>query len=217
MAINDVFPFTTGMTKSNGSSAADNIQIMNDDGGYSIYFLCNGKAGKGTVEGGDGKWVKDGESAVTTDTIKNGTAFWYVSKAFIDNASATPYTINVAGQVLMASESSREIAQQYMLVANPYPCDVPLNNGVQVTKGATKSNGSSAADNIQIMNADGGYSIYFLCNGKAGKATVEGGDGKWVKDGETVVTTDTFPAGRGGWFVSKSGDTTVKFVSPINE
>ena len=217
MPINSVLPYTEGMTKGNATSSADQIQVMREDGGYNIYFMCNGSAGKATVTDGDGKWVKDGQSTVTEDTIANGSAFWYVSKTYNANASATPYNITVAGSVEMASTSSRDIAQSYMLLANPYPCEVPLNDGVKVTSGATKGNATSSADQIQIMREDGGYNIYFLSNGSAGKATVTNGDGKWVKDGESAVTPDTFPANRGGWFISKGGNATVEFTSPITK
>ena len=54
------------------------------------------------------------------------------------------------------------------------------------------------------MDDSGAYVAYFMCNGKVGKGTVDGGDGKWVKDGESVVTTDSIPAGKGAWFVRKS-------------
>ena len=217
MPINSVLPYSEGMTKGNATSTADQIQVMREDGGYNIYFMSNGSAGKAAVTNGDGKWVKDGQIVVTEDSIANGSAFWYVSKSFNSNPSATPYNIVVAGSVEMASTSSRDIAQQYMLLANPYPCEIPLNDGVQVKSGATKGNATSSADQIQIMREDGGYNIYFLSNGSAGKATVTNGDGKWVKDGEIVTTTDKFPVGRGGWFISKGGSATVEFTSPIAE
>ena len=217
MPINSVLPYTEGMTKGAATSTADQIQVMREDGGYNTYFMCNGLAGKATVAGGDGKWVKSGQIVVTEDSIANGSAFWYVSKTFNANPAAAPYNITVAGSVEMAATSSRDIAQSYMLIANPYPCEVPLNDGVQVTSGATKGAATTTADQIQIMREDGGYNTYFLCNGLAGKATVTNGDGKWVKSGEIVTTTDKFPAGRGGWFISKGGNATVEFTSPITK
>jgi len=65
-----------------------------------------------------------------------------------------------------------------------------------------------------IMKDDGTYDTYFMCNGKNAKATVEGGDGKWVNEKEYVPSTASFPANRAGWFISKSCDTTVQFVKP---
>ena len=199
MSIQDAVPYCAGMTKGAGSSVADSIQIMDNEGNYTVYFMCNGKVGKGTVDGGDGKWVKSGEFAISTATMPAGTPFWYVSKNY-----ATPYTITVAGQVLSTDSSQTPLNVTYQLIANPYPCDLPLNNGVPYVEGMTKGAGSSVADSIQVMDNDGNYDVYFMCNGKVGKGTVDGGDGKWVKSGESVVTTDALPAGKGAWFVRKS-------------
>ena len=68
----------------------------------------------------------------------------------------------------------------------------------------TKGAATTAADCIQIMDNDGNYATYFMCNGKKAKATVDGGDGKWVREDEFAVSTDVLPAGKGAWFVRKS-------------
>ena len=199
MSIQDAVPYCAGMTKGAATSGADSIQIMDNQGNYVAYFMCNGKSGKANVEGGDGKWVKSGEFAVSSDTMAAGTPFWYVSKNY-----ATPYTITVAGQVLSTDSSQTPLNVTYQLIANPYPCDLPLNNGIPYTEGMTKGAATSGADSIQIMDDVGNYVAYFMCNGKSGKANVDGGDGKWVKSGEFAVTTDVLPAGKGAWFVRKS-------------
>ena len=210
MSIQDAVPYSAGMTKGAASTAADAIQIMDSEGNYVDYFMCNGKAGKATVDGGDGKWVKSGEVTVSTATMPAGTPFWYVSKNY-----STPYTITVAGQVLSTDSSQTPLNVTYQLIANPYPCDLPLNNGIPYVEGMTKGAASTAADSVQIMDNDGNYVDYFMCNGKAGKATVSGGDGKWVKSGEVAVTTDALPAGKGAWFVRKSGSlANITIVNP---
>ena len=91
LSIQDAVPYCPGMTKGNAPTSADTIQIMKDDGNYDTYFLCNGYKSKGVIEGGDGKWVKGTENAVSTTLMPAGTPFWYVSKNY-----ATPYTITVA-------------------------------------------------------------------------------------------------------------------------
>ena len=199
MSIQDAIPYSEGMTKGAGVTASDNIQIMDSEGNYETYFMCNGLKGKATVSGGDGKWVKGDESVVSTKTMPAGTPFWYVSKNY-----ATPYTITVAGQVLSTDSSQTPLNVTYQLIANPYPCDLPLNNGIPYVEGMTKGAGVTAADNIQIMDNEGGYATYFMCNGLKGKAAVSGGDGKWVRGDETAVSTDVLPAGKGAWFVRKS-------------
>ena len=202
------------MTTGGADSAADCIQVMKDDGTYDFYYLSNGKAGKGSYPATENKWVKVG--AVTTptaDTIKYGKAFWYVSRAFAADSSAKPYSVQVCGQVLAAAESSREVAQNYMLIGNPYPVEIPLNDGVQITKGLTTGGADSAADCLQIMQDDGSYAFYYMSNGKAGKGSYPATENKWVKVGAvTVPTADKFPVGKGAWFVSRSGDSEIKFV-----
>ena len=216
LAIQDAFPYASGMTTGGSSSASDSIQVMDDDGNYAFYYISNGKAGKASYPATSNKWVKVGSvSTPTTDTLKSGKAFWYVSKAFVDDANATPYSIQVAGQVMAASADTKEIAQQYMLVGNPYPIEIPLNNGVVVTKGLTLGGSSSAADSLQIMDDQGNYVFYYMSNGSAGKASYPATSNKWVKVGSvSTPTTDSFPVGRGGWFVSKTGNTALQFVKP---
>lgn len=75
-----------------------------------------------------------------------------------------------------------------------------------------------SADNIQVMNATGGYDIYFMWNGASGKSgaadpTKQG----WSKAGDTAQTTDKFPVGRGAWFQSRNPSETAKlrFVNPV--
>ena len=201
MSIQDAVPYCEGMTKGNGSGAADSIQIMDSEGNYDVYFMCNGYRAKAAISGGDGKWVKtDGSAVVSAATMPAGTPFWFVSKNY-----STPYTITVAGQVLSTSSEQTPLNVTYQLIANPYPCDLPLNNGIPYVEGMVKGNGSGAADSIQIMDADGNYDVYFMCNGYRAKAAVSGGDGKWVKtDGSAVVSDAVLPAGKGGWFVRKS-------------
>ena len=213
MSIQDAVPYSAGMTKGAAASTADCIQIMDESGNYETYFMFNGYKAKAAVSGGDGKWVKSTEAAVSTKTMPAGTPFWYVAKNY-----ATPYTITVAGQVLSTDESQTPLNVTYQLIANPYPCDLPLNNGIPYIDGMTKSNAASGADNIQIMDDDGNYATYFMCNGLKGKGTVTGGDGKWVKDSESVVSTAVLPMGKGGWFVRKSGSlANIKIVNPNAE
>ena len=210
MSIQDAVPYCEGMTKGNATTTADTIQIMDSAGSYDVYFLCNGKKAKATIDGGDGKWVKSDEAVVSTATMPAGTPFWYVSKNY-----ATPYTITVAGQVLSTSPEVPPPNVTYQLIANPYPCDLPLNDSIPYAEGMTKGNATTTADTIQIMDNAGSYDVYFLCNGKKAKATIENGDGKWVKSDESVVTTASMPAGKGGWYVRQSASlANITIVNP---
>ena len=209
MRIQDAIPYVTGMTQGASSSSADNIQIMQADGSYKVYYMSNGKVGKKSYDTA-GKWVSnDDKTVATSDTIKSGTAFWYLSQNY-----ATPYSITVAGKVLATTSDTMDIAQTYMLVACPYPIAVALNDNVVVSEGVTTGASSSSADNLQIMQDDGSYKVYYMSNGKVGKKSYDT-VGKWVcNDDKTVATMDTFPVGKGAWFVSKSGNAKLKFVNP---
>ena len=209
MSIQTAIPYVDGMTKGSSNETADNIQVMQDDGTYKTYYMSNGKVGKKEYDT-VGKWVcTDNKSVATTDTIKSDTAFWYVSQNY-----ATPYTITVAGQVLATTSETKDIDQTYMLVASPYPIEIPFNDGVVITEGATQGASNDTADNIQVMQDDGTYKTYYMSNGKVGKKEYDT-VGKWVcTDNKSVATTDKFPVGKGAWFVSKNASAKLKFVNP---
>ena len=217
MTLNDIAPYTegNGMTKAYLSANADNIQVMGSDGNYTTYFLSNGQYGKGGASYNaelDGKWIKTA-GAANSDTVQAGQAFWYVSRT----AATTPQTITIAGQVLATSETPiRNCTETYTLLANPYACEVALNGGVVAT-GTTKAYLSADADNIQVMGDDGNYTSYFLSNGKYGKGGSsynESLDGKWLKTAGAECT-DSIPGGAAFWYVSRSGESTVKLVNPL--
>ena len=84
MTIDQIAPYSdgNGMTKGLSSSAADNIQVMGEDGNYTNYFLSNGQYGKGGASYNaalDGKWLTTA-CVECNDTIPVGGAFWYVSQ-----------------------------------------------------------------------------------------------------------------------------------------
>ena len=71
------------MTKGLAISDSDNIQVMNSAGGYDIYFLSNGKYGKGGAsysEALDGKWSVQGSGTATDATFPVGKGAWYLSR-----------------------------------------------------------------------------------------------------------------------------------------
>jgi hypothetical protein len=198
ISLQDAIPYAAGMTKGTGTSLADNIQIQDGAGGYDVYFMCNGLSGKTAVPDGDGKWVKNGESVVSARTIAAGTAFWYLAQSY-----ATPFAVTVSGQVLASGTALSPVTMTWKHIANPFASDLPLNDGVPYTAGMTKGTGTSLADNIQIQDGAGGYDVYFMCNGLSGKTAVPDGDGKWVKNGESVVTTAAIPLGKGAWYLRR--------------
>ena len=214
--IQKAFPYTTGMTKGLTYAEGDNIQIMQSDGGYETYFLSNGRSGKGGSsydEGLDGKWSLMGKNAVAERNLASGTTFWYLARG----GKTSPFTMTVSGAVSNSESETYTINKSYTLIGCPYPCDISINGGIEVT-GGTKGLTYAEADNIQIMNDEGGYDTYFLSNGRSGKGGSsydEGLDGKWSLMGKNAVTTDKFPAGKGAFYLSRSKSGTVKFNNPI--
>ena len=211
LTIQKAFPVSEGMTSGNALANADQIQVMNAIGGYDQYYLSNGYNGKASTPATANKWVKNTARTVATeDTVGAGTAFWYVSK----NGATNPYTITVAGSVLMSSNESTDLSQTYSLVGSPYPIEIPLNDCIVAVNG-TAGNALANADQIQIMNESGGYDQYYLSNGYNGKASTPATANKWVKNtARTIATEDKFPVGKGAWFVRKSASTELKFINP---
>ncbi len=197
LTIQNALPYVDGMTKGANINTADQIQIQNASGGYDTYYMSNGKNAKGgTVANLEGKWAKAGTTSATTDTVAPGTAFW-----FFRQDATTPLTLKVAGGVSVLASHAKQVDLQWKHIANPYPTDLPLNDGIPYAEGMTKGANINTADQIQIQNASGGYDTYYMSNGKNAKGgTVADLDGKWAKAGTTTKTTDSLPAGKGAWY-----------------
>ena len=212
--LQDAVPYATGMTKGADDTTADCIQIQKTSG-YDTYYLSNGAVGKGTNPALEGKWVKLGETPVqaSTNTLGVGTAFWYLAR----NPSST-FKVAMAGQVLVSSTTNITVNLSAKHIANPFPVDLPLNNGIPYTVGMTKGADDTTADCIQIQKASG-YDTYYLSNGAVGKGTDPALEEKWVKLGETPAkaTLDSIPVGKGAWYMRRgAADFTVEVVRPFS-
>ena len=211
ISLQELFPYTegNGMTAGGSSSAADSVQIMQDDGSLKAYHLSNGKVGRKTYEELVGKWAYNDETTPSAVKIKNGQAFWYISQ----NGETTPYTLTIAGQVAMTTSETLSLNKVYNHIGSPYPVDIPLN-GYVVVSGGTQGGSSAAADNIQVYQDDGSLKAYHLSNGKVGRKTYEELVGKWAYNDETTPTTAVIPVGKGAWFISQNGASTVEIKNP---
>ena len=203
LSLQDAVPYVEGMTKGNNASVADSIQIQNAAGGWDIYYLSNGRNAKNTatIAGLEGKWAKSGQYTPTTDTVASGKAFWYIRQSTDADLSLT-----VAGEVDLLSSATNKVDLAYKFISNKYPDDLPLNDGIPYVEGMTKGNNASVADSIQIQNAEGGWDIYYLSNGRNAKntATIAGLEGKWAKSGQYTPATDAaIPADKGAWYIRK--------------
>ena len=215
MSINEAVPYVEGMTKGDSTKSADQIQIQNGLGGYTAYYMSNGNDAKGKpVTGLEGKWSLGGKYAPSTDKIPSGTAFWYCRKTFTE-----PLTLTVAGEVSKLASSDKEIKESWVHIANPYPTDLPLNDGIPFVEGMTKGDSTKSADQIQIQNGSGGYTAYYMSNGNDAKGKpVTGLEGKWSLGGKYAPTTDKLPAGKGAWFARKGAtDFTITIQNPLNK
>ena len=215
LSIQEAFPAQEGMTQGPAQTAADQIQVQNDQGTYDTYFLSNGLNARGqdlpNVDAGD--WVKSTAATVkSTATLASGQAFWYIAKDV-----TTPYAVNVAGQVAADASFDVEIVKKNQHIASPYPVDYPINSIVAVS-GLTQGPAQTAADQIQVQNDQGTYDTYFLSNGLNARGqdlpNVDAGD--WVKStAATVKATGSIPVGKGAWFIRKGDETAViRFVRP---
>ena len=220
LTIQKAFPYCEGMTEAKGVGSADNIQVMNAEGGYDVYFMWNGASGKsGTADPTKRGWSKSGDTSLTTDTLPKGATMWYQSRAAKYDDANTHYNLTVAGAVSLAEKYDYTLDKEYTLVGNPFPVEIPLNGGVVLTE-PTLAKGVGSADNVQIMNEAGGYDIYFMWNGASGKSgsadpTKQG----WSKSGDTAQTSDKFPVGRGAWFQARNPSATAKlrFINPVGQ
>ena len=202
LKLNDAIQYQDGMTKGTSSVNADQVQIGNETGGWTVYFLSNGKNAKGKdVAGLDGKWSKNGTFAVADVEMAPGTSFWYVRK----DASLPSFNLSIAGSVTTLPTAKYEFASQYRIFANPYTVDLPINDAFPYDENTMTAGTSSVnADQIQIGNDVGGWTVYFLSNGKNAKGKdVTGLAGKWSKNGSFAIADVSIPVGKAAWYVRK--------------
>lgn len=218
MTLNEAVPYVEGMVTGNAATTADQIQVQNATGGYDTYYMSNGKNAKGGSVGGlENKWAKGGQYVPTTDTVSAGNVFWYIRNGW--TAESAPLKITIAGEVNTLATADTTVDLAFKLITNPYPADLPLNDGIPYVEGMTMGNAATTADNIQIQTATGSYDTYYLSNGKNAKGgTVEGLEGKWAKGGQYTPATDAvIPANKGAWYLRKgTTDFTITVARPFD-
>ena len=223
LTVQEAVPPTEGMTLAKTTAAADQIQVMDSEGTYnSSYYLSNGEYGKGKYNpAASNKWVltsKANSPTPTEDTLPVGSTFFYVSRGA---KAGNPHSVQMAGGVDLNPSETFTINKAYTLIGCPFPTDVAINGGIQVT-GSTEAKTTAAADQIQIMDDAGTYnSSYYLSNGEYGKGKYNPvASNKWVltsKANSPVPTEDPFPCGKGAFYVSRKCDGTVTFINPIKK
>ena len=229
LTIQEAFPYVEGMTKGNASSG-DQIQIQKPEGdGYDTFFLSDGnfkKMGKNNYDPAkDGKWFVSSATAASSSSdfaLAPGQAFWYLSKRFVNNPEAEPFSMTIAGMIPGDASKDITVDKEWKHIANPYPFDLPISSLTYV-EGMTKGNASNG-DQIQVQKPDGeGYDTFFLSDGnfkKMGKDNYDPAkDGKWFVNSATTASSPTdavIPVGKGAWY-RRMGDKEFTFTidSPI--
>ena len=203
--VNDILKGFTGVDfdeKFDFWNTAPQIQVLNAAGGYDIYYYLNdGYVDDETfVEG----WC-DGNGTLVDLDITPGTAFW-VKVPGGDTATTA------AGAV--SDESSVDVniaANKFTLLGNAFPIAVTLNGaafssadivGVDFDE---KFDFWKTAPQIQVLNAAGGYDIYYYLNdGYVDDETfIEG----WCDGNGTLVSNTTIGVGAGFWIKSANAMT----------
>ncbi len=77
--LNDCVKVTNG-TQAGAATAADNIQIYQEDGSLVAYHLSDGKVGRKTYEALIGKWAQGTETEPTKAVIPVGRGAWFISQ-----------------------------------------------------------------------------------------------------------------------------------------
>lgn len=199
--INEMFSSgTENITSGTTANRGDSLQSWNADGTYNTYFYSS------RVSGG-AAWASTADSrTATTDEFAPGDGFWY------KNQSANTYQLTVSGQVSTNSVTVTLNPSGYTLVCNPFPVDLPLNNGSidWTSVGATSGTTANRGDVIQTWNADGTYNTFFFSSRVSGGAA-------WAASSDSRTATDyAIPAGQGFWYKNQSSETlTITLTSPL--
>ena len=148
------------------------------------------------------KWVKDGESDPTTDTVKNGDTF------FFRRSSKKIANVTLNGEVnpVVPTEEGINLAKNgFYFVCYPWPIEFPVTSFKDATsdpQGGTRV--INTADQVHRWTGNA-WSKYYLDSNLGG----------YVKDGETAVTTDKLRVGEGVFFRRSSKKVgTLKFTKP---
>ena len=151
------------------------------------------------------KFVKDGESVATEDTVKNGDTVFFLRSA--QGGTADSITLPGEVNVVQSSVTVEVTKNKFHFISCPWPVDISVNDFKDFSsnpKGYTKLH--SRADQVHRWTGMA-WKKYYLNSNLNG----------YVLDGETAVTTDKIEAGEGVFFLRSAqgavGDT-ITFAKP---
>ena len=153
-------------------------------------------------------WCKQGETAVTADTLKDGDGFFFKRPG----SGAATVTLNGAVNCTDLSVPVSVAAGTMTFMTYPWPIPYAITNFVNNIPAADQKGANAmavGADQIWVWDdVNTAWKYYFFR--KQGTKTIG-----WCKQGETTVTEDTIEPGTCFFFKRPgSGSTTITFTKP---
>ena len=177
-------------------ATAPQIQVLNAAGGYSMYFYISDGTDEDDNELGYDCWCdKDGYELDDAAKLALGKGFWF--------KSPVAGTITAAGQVSeMASTTLNFAADKFSIICNPYPVAVALQSLTTSATPGLYDDDFATAPQIQVLNAAGGYNMFFYISDGTDEDDNELGVNAWCdKDGYELDGTQ-IDAGAAFWIKS---------------
>jgi len=226
---------TNGLTAAAAVANADQLWYYdpNEAGGYIKLYLYDSTLTSSAALQRKGKWLCAAKptdtswgtagNAVSTKILTPGMGLWLVRKD-----ASTPLTLTFAGSVVVSEAGTKDIAirEGMNMIAGSFTTDFALNNvasGASETdvdwlkKGCVGAAAIANADQIWFYDADesGGYVKTFLYDSTLTSSAAVQRKNHWLTGAKptdttwgtagNAITPKKIPAGRGFWYIRKSG------------
>ena len=185
------------------------------------YYVSNAWYDNGTEDGDYTEGWCDGDGVLRGDNyvITPGYAYWLKNVP-----DSNP--LNISGQVKQAEKVQVSCPNAFMLVGNPYPAPIDLNEGKDMTAPDIKPvaidwEGDymafyNTATQLQIWNGSDYDMAYYVSNAWYDNGTEDGDYKEGWCDGDGVLREGySIPVGYGFWIKATSGACTLEFNNPI--
>ncbi len=226
---------TNGLTAAASVANADQLWYYdpNEAGGYVQLYLYDSTLTSSAAMQRKGKWLtaakpKDTSwgtagNTVSTKMLTPGMGLWLVRKTFDQ-----PLTLTMSGQVVVSNEGTKDIPirEGYNMIAGSFSTDFALNNVASgagetdvnwLAKGCVGAAAVGGADQIWFYDEDeaGGYVQTYLYNSTLTNSAAQQRKNHWLTAAKptdstwgtagNAITPKKIPAGRGFWYIRKSG------------
>ena len=187
---------------------APQIQVLNANGQtYTMYYYISDAYDENDEPVSGNCWADDGGYKVTaSDVLALSKGFWFKAMA--------AGTITCSGQVSATSEIGAPVtANQFNIVANPYPVALDLNapTSANFTAGEYGDGMDTTMGNapqIQVLNANGlTYTMYYYISDAYDAEDNPVSGNCWADDGGYIATGTQVPVGQSFWIKSASAGT----------